>query len=362
MAEQANDENKPRRGCLGRVGLLLAWLAGAYGVGLTGFLLLRALVGADWLPIAVFNSFAHLLLWGALLLAILALGVWVWRRRRATAWVLLMLLPGALVCLITYAPFFLPKTINVPPDAPTFTLLTYNTHNESVFVEPLGRVIRAADADIVALQELSDEAALHLGIALADEYPYRALHARTDWHALGVLSRYPILDDTFGRVRLGYQRVVLDVAGEPLALTNVHTSHPFGATEGRFFDPTERARELGNILRWATRDGQPGRVLLAGDFNSTDQTAIYGQFAAQFTDSYRAAGWGMGFTFPDLSAPNAVPDVLWPRTFPWLPLLARLDYVWHGERLRALEAHVWPEAGGSDHRPLWVRLAVIPAD
>jgi endonuclease/exonuclease/phosphatase (EEP) superfamily protein YafD len=36
----------------------------------------------------------------------------------------------------------------------------------------------------------------------------------------------------------------------------------------------------------------------------------------------------------------------------------RLDYVFHNAHVRPLEARVWPDAGGSDHRPVLVRLAL----
>ncbi|MBN1963992.1 MAG: endonuclease/exonuclease/phosphatase family protein [Anaerolineae bacterium] len=355
-ADRVGEVDGARRGCWGRVDLAAAWLVGAYGVGLTAFLLLRALVGQAWIVIAVLNSFAHLLLWGALLLAVLMLIVLIIRRRGLR--VLITLLPGVLVCLITYAPFFLPKAIDVSPDAPTFTLLTYNTHTESEVLPPLADVIRAADADVVALQELTDEAATYLQAELADVYSYQAVHPGTQFVGFGVLSRLPIVVDDYARTMLGYQRVQLNVSGAIVTLYNTHASHPFGAG-GRFFDLAQRERVLSILLRWASRGTHPGPVLLAGDFNLTDQTVGYADITTLFTDSYREAGWRLGFTFPDLSAPNAVPGPLRPQTFPWLPLLVRLDYVFHDDGLRALEAHVWPEAGGSDHRPLFVRLAVV---
>ncbi len=39
--------------------------------------------------------------------------------------------------------------------------------------------------------------------------------------------------------------------------------------------------------------------------------------------------------------------------------LARIDYVFHSEGLRAVEAHVWPTSGYSDHHPLFVQLAIV---
>ncbi len=73
-------------------------------------------------------------------------------------------------------------------------------------------------------------------------------------------------------------------------------------------------------------------------------------------------GWGLGFTLPDYSHPQAfafavrLPDWL---KLPWLPvpLLTRIDYVFHDESFDSIEAKVWPTSGGSDHRPVLARLA-----
>jgi vancomycin resistance protein VanJ len=172
-------------------------------------------------------------------------------------------------------------------------------------------------------------------------YPYRALHPDKSYPGQGVLSRWPILEDTYWQIHLGHQRVTVQTeSGASLVLYNTHPVHPFLRERG-FFDPSLRAEEINDLLTRAQTETIP--VLIAGDFNMTDLTADYQRIAARYGDAYRAVGWGMGFTFPDLGQRL---------------LVARLDYVFHSPSFVTLEASVLPTSGGSDHRPLFVRFAL----
>jgi endonuclease/exonuclease/phosphatase family metal-dependent hydrolase len=72
---------------------------------------------------------------------------------------------------------------------------------------------------------------------------------------------------------------------------------------------------------------------------------------AHYHDSYREAGWGLGFTFP-ANGPYAT------SVFQWIPPLVRLDYIFHDAAFEAVEARVWPTSGGSDHLPVFAALAL----
>lgn len=314
--------------------------AGAYALNTLLFLLLRDVVGERWPLIALFNSLLHLLLLPAVFLLPLCL---IWRRW----WLSASLLPAALVLLSAYSVFFLPKAAALT-GAPTITLLTYNMHYGQEYTERWLQLIRDANADIVALQEVSSEAAGLLNTRLAALYPYRAIHTNPTRPILGqaVLSRFPIVEDAYWRIYRAHQRVVLAVDGAPVVLYNLHPAQPLGLRGG--FDI--RREEIDALVSRAESEILP--VLLAGDFNMTDQSEVYHRVTQQFEDAYRAAGWGMGFTWPDFSLDG-------PR-WRWIPPLLRLDYVFYDAHFQAVEARVWGSAGGSDHRPVWVRLALLP--
>jgi vancomycin resistance protein VanJ len=331
---------------------LFVALTGAYGLNLTLFLVLRILVGERWGLIGVFNSVAHLMLIPSLFLLPLCLLL---RRRRLA----LTQLPAVLAFALSYGMMFLPRSAAVVPDMTAISIVTYNLHGDEELYEPMADLIRAVDADVVAVQELSVIAADHFAEALADLYPHQALHPGDDsTRGQGILSRFQVSNDEYWRTpeydefSLGHQRVVLDVNGIPVTLYNTHPVHP--AMTGTLFDPVPRAHEIGVILERAAQD--TGALVIVGDFNMTDQSEDYARVLESYSDTYRDIGWGMGFTFPDFSNSRALPRFL-SRTSSFPPFV-RLDYVFHNEAVIALEAQVWPTSGGSDHRPLFARLAL----
>jgi vancomycin resistance protein VanJ len=329
-------------------------LSGAYGLSVSGFLLLRLLVGETTAVIGFVSTFLHLLMLPALVLFPLSL---FFRKPRLA----LMQAAPVAVFLASYGTSFLPRSPSIEPNALVFSLLTYNIHDEDECLVPILDVIRAADADVVLVQEVGMGAAACFEENLSELYPYRALHPREIGNqGQAILSRFPISEDTFWRnpqypFSLGHQRVQLDLNFTSVVIYNTHPIHP-GMT-GRFFDPAARRTEIDILLEKAAQETVP--VLIGGDFNMTDQTADYFHIVTHYGDTFREIGRGMGLTFPDLSHPQALPSFI-SSTLPIPPLL-RLDYVFHSPHFQAVEARVWPTSGGSDHRPLYVRVALTPA-
>lgn len=319
--------------------LLLATI-NAYGFSVTAFLLLRWLIGESWGLIAFFNSIAHLLFLPAVILLPMALLL---RRRESV----LLVLPALLAFVIGYAEVFVPRTAQA---AGSLHILTYNMKSITSDFDPLVAIIRDADADVVALQELSQPMADHLAVVMAEEYPYQATHtmANEPVFGQGVLSRYPIVDDTYWQMHMAMQRVTLDVDG-PLVFYNTHPVMPLSRNG---FD--RRAEEITDLLARAAREAGP--VLLAGDFNMSDQSADYWRMSARYQDSYREAGWGLGLTFPSTMSPDGRRSAS--SLLQWIPPLVRLDYVFHDATFEAVDARVWPTSGGSDHLPVLVSLAL----
>jgi endonuclease/exonuclease/phosphatase (EEP) superfamily protein YafD len=253
--------------------------------------------------------------------------------------------------LLGYGEFFLPRPAQTESNARPLRFLTYNIHAESARLQPMIDVIRAADADVVALQEVSPMMAQALAAQLKDEYPYQALHPNFEnpiW-GQGVLSRFPIVEDEYWHISLGHQRVKIDRNGESLVLYNTHPTHPFRFREGQLFDMQPHRQEVDVVLRRAAQDD--GAILIAGDFNMSDQALDYQRLTTGFQDTYREVGWGLGLTFPDFTQPTAQP-VQAPILSAVGRPVARIDFIFHNKVLRAVTARVWSTSGGSDHRPV----------
>lgn len=316
-------------------------LTHSYALGILLHLIARFLFGEKWLVIAFINTFAHLLWFPTLILILLNLLLRQWRLS-------VILLPGGFALLFTWGSMFLPNnppdmnTTDIPLRVMTFNLKGYNPNQEAIV-----ELIREADADIVALQEVSDINTSILEAELQDIYPYMVLHMTDNvTQGQGLLSRYPIVEDEFWQFdfvpnTLGHQRSVITLEnGTSLAIYNVHPTHP--GMQGSLFNPHYRSLEIEAILERSANESIPHMLL--GDFNMPDLSEDYASIINNYTDAYRMAGYGMGFTFPNVAR---------------IPTFLRLDYVFHSEGIMAQQAQVLPNGAGSDHRPIIVDLLII---
>lgn len=263
----------------------------------------------------------------------------------------LALIVPVLGLILTYAPLFLPRGDFTPPaDTTELTVLTFNVQTSTNSLDSLVEVIEEAGADVVALQELSREAAAYFEEELVDRYTYMALHPQENpFQGQGVLSIYPITADTYWineelEKPLGHMRVELAVGEQMIVLYNTHPTPPFSIEWG--FNTDSHSAEIEELLSRVGRETMP--VVLVGDFNFSSQFAEYDRIVYDegYSDVFREAGTiGFGFTYPDTSG-MPVP-------------IMRLDYIFHDENFHAREAHVWPRSGVSDHQPPFARLLLL---
>lgn len=324
-------------------------LIGVYGVFVTLALIFRLTIGEQWQIVSRLNNTLHLLILPALILLPVCLLA---RRVRLS----LLMLPAFLTFVTVYGIMFIPYSASVPENALKISFLTYNMQAEEIILDPMVDAVRNAQADIVALQEFSVAAAERFEAEFADFYPYRALHPEptSPYHGRGILSRYPIVEDYAWPVEypipIRLQRTVINIDGTPITLYNMHAPPTYPIFNGTY-DVQPRKAQIAELLRMAGEDA--GAVILIGDFNTTDLDENYARITAQFTDSFREIGWGLGFTNPDWWHDN-------PRKGPsFIPMYHRIDYVFHNDAFQAVEARVWPSSGGSDHRPVYATLALM---
>jgi vancomycin resistance protein VanJ len=315
---------------LRKLGTALSALVGLYGLGMTLGLLLHVTIDERLRPMMLFNSLLPASLFPALVLLPLALAFRRWR-------VVVTLLSPVIGLLVMYNYVFLPQSLPAAPAGTEISILTFNINLGNRDFEAVAQLIRAADADLVALQEINRAAYFYLDDDLADIYPYRTFHPDNAPPGQAVLSKYPILEDSYWQVERGHQRVVVEIDGQQVVFYNVHPVH-FSLNRRALFNFDGQQREIDDILQ--RLGNEEGALIIAGDFNTSDQTDMYERFAALYGDTFRAVGAGFGLTFPSR-----------------LPL-ARLDYVFYNAAFIPLDAEVWYTNTGSDHFPLYVRLTL----
>jgi len=92
-----------------------------------------------------------------------------------------------------YAGLFLPRDHPCDRDEQGLTVMTMNILFHNRHLERVIAAIRAADADVVGIQELNPAVADAIQRELARDYPYRVLAPRGDSSAgMGTISKYPL--------------------------------------------------------------------------------------------------------------------------------------------------------------------------
>lgn len=311
----------------------LTWVLALYALLVLLYLLLRFAFTIDWQWLALLHNTAPYLL--APVVVGLVLALLLRARRLSAAYMLLTLVVALWIGLPLLPPLTGADAAGTP-----LTLVTFNVSPENDALPAALDWLRAQNADVVLLQEMGAADVT----ALAQQYEYAVQN-----EAGALFSRYRIVEESvFLLGERSQQRLLLDVAGQSVVLYNVHLAMPLNDNEGEplllRYDETRRNQQIVELLAMAQEETLP--LLIGGDFNMSEYSPVYASLAAHLTDSYRAASWGIGATWPAGASEELTS---------FLPRLFRLDYVWHSDEWRALDAIVGP-ALGSDHLPLKVSL------
>ena len=217
------------------------------------------------------------------------------------------LLAGLVVAFGPMMGFSVPWRAGPGPGAghrPGLRVLTCNVHGPALDVDALAAVIADARPDLVALQEwppAGDPSAL---------LPGPGWHIRVDGEVC-LASRFPIGEvGSLDRRRLGGKgSAVRYRVGGPagdFAFVNVHLKSPrdgLAAALRKAYragpwvrqNALIREGESRAVSEWA--GGSPVPILLGGDFNLPDESAIFRRFWSGYSDAFACSGWGYGRTW-----------------------------------------------------------------
>ena len=318
----------------------LAW---GYLAGLAIFIALLAIGERWWVSVVALYLPRFALLAPLLALAPLATKRTHRRLFAATA-------AGAVVLVVAIAG----PHVSLPArrgSGPSMRVFSYNVWYGRRGMDAIEREVDRASADVVVFQALSRPVAEHFGARFGD-----TMHT----HATGeffLASRFPIVE-TGPATSPAFLRYTLATPLGPIDLFAVHPLSPRpGLNELRHQSKrrlltegpsAEAARELdGNTALREQEIAELDRataaaenpVVIAGDTNLPELSAIYRRHLSRFRDGFADVGNGFGYTFPANVAA------------PWM----RIDRILSGGELRFTSFHVGGR-GGSDHCPVWADL------
>ena len=113
------------------------------------------------------------------------------------------------------------------------------------------------------------------------------------------------------------------------------------------------AAEIQDLVQRLQKETQP--VIVAGDFNMTDQSQDYNYLQTVVQDSFQISGRGFGFTWPhgwELSF--MIKNSPWKLNYP----IFRIDYIWYSKHWGSRSTKILPTTG-SEHLPVQTELIDI---
>jgi endonuclease/exonuclease/phosphatase family metal-dependent hydrolase len=232
-------------------------------------------------------------------------------------------------------------------------VMTFNIESGVRGLEAVAQVIREAQPDIVALQEVDlgsrRAGGLNQTAVLAERtgLPYSAHFRTTDLYGgaygIALLSRFPLealeqypLPVPQGAEPRTVAHALLQVEGREVSVYLTHLIR-------RPFNGAARVRQSALISAMLARDSRP--KLLMGDFNDGPDSQAVRLLSRGLTDVVAASGQGAQGTYP--------------LPLPFSPAL-RIDYVLACDAFVPLRSQVL-RVGASDHYPVIVDLRLKQA-
>lgn len=325
--------------------LVVSYLSSYFNPATAWFM---TLFGLLYIPLLLLN--ALLLVWSLV------------RGSRAFVIPLLALIPS-LFLVGKYYQFDTPD----PPQERGVRIISYNVGRFAMSPDGLSvqaatdsvtRFLRAQEADIICLQEVSAETAAELRPFLAASFPgydieYYVYQGKSSCYGNVTLSRFPALDK--GKIVFGQSANLAlfsdyDIKGTRLRIYNCHfqsynisLSGIFKSLKGDYREAWHSAEQkMKNSL--TLRPSQVDQVMthiedcpvaafVVGDFNDNPMSYTYRRLIHGRHDTFVEAGQGFGATYAGLR-----------------PFL-RIDYILCPKHLQVL-SHTVARKGFSDHYPI----------
>lgn len=233
-----------------------------------------------------------------------------------------------------------------------------DSEDASTWVDgPTLRHVESLDVDVLVMQETNETWEAALRAKLSRRFPHCAFHvsARHRPGGLGVCAKGPIVVDETIESPVDWfpaQRVVVEVAGMPLQLLNVHL-RPALSGPGRDGDTWQAANVATRAIRKKEIDAYLGelkagvRTLIVGDYNELTGGDLFQSLSASGFASALERSGEKASTWRWLERPDE--------------LNAQIDHLaFRSTDFELVSARVAP-GGNSDHLPIVVKLRLPTA-
>ncbi|NQE38430.1 endonuclease/exonuclease/phosphatase family protein [Microcoleus asticus] len=223
--------------------------------------------------IALISTFIPLIFFPTFLLPII--GLLIIKKRWFT-------IISAIACLLLiswlHVKYFSPAPINITDSQPSIKVLSHNLSWHKTQSPTLFKLIQQQKPDIIFLQEIVRKHTERAFTWLKADYPYQI-----GTPPAGILSKYPIVSSEILHLA-GHpetqQRAIIKFNGQEVVIYNMQATGPwlkiskkFGFIKIPVYKYDKRSPEIQDLVQRVERETLP--VIVAGDFNMTDETQDY---------------------------------------------------------------------------------------
>ncbi len=250
--------------------------------------------------------------------------------------------------------YFSPESTSLTDSHPSLKILSHNVGWYTTKSPTLVKLIEGEQPDIVFLQETVRPHRKRVFNVLKTDYPYQL-----DTPPVGILSKYPIVSSEILHLANHpetQQRAIVNFHQQEIVIYNMQATGPWVKIykilpflKIPVYKYKQRFPEIQDLVERIQQETLP--VIVAGDFNMTDESQDYYSVQKVLQDAFLKSGFGFGFTWPRGFFAKKINLNL---TYP----VCRIDYIWHSKHWGAKSSSVL-EATESDHLPVAAELILL---
>jgi endonuclease/exonuclease/phosphatase (EEP) superfamily protein YafD len=318
-----------------------------------GYFILRLIFWDRFWVVGFISTFIPWILFPILILPVL--GFFILKQR----W---FAIAGAIASILLvswmHVKYFSPHPINASNSQPSIKIFSLNCSWYKTQSPNLVNLIQQQQPDLIFLQEIVKKHTERAFVWLKAAYPYQV-----GTPPVGILSKYPIIfNETLHLAghQETQQRAIIRINQQDVVVYNIQVLSPWIRMHNilpflsiPIYEYADRTAEIQDLVQRLQKETQP--VIVAGDFNMTDQSQDYNYLQTVLQDSFQISGRGFGFTWPhgwELSF--LIKNSPWKLNYP----IFRIDYIWYDKHWVSRSTKILPTTG-SEHLPVQTELIDI---
>lgn len=323
----------------------------SYSAFILCYLILRLIFWDQLWIVAFIGTFTPLIFLPILLLPVLSFSI------IKNRWFSII---SSIACILLiswlHVKYFSPESTSITTFQPSIKILSHNVGWHTTQSPTLVKLINQQQPDLIFLQETVRKHTAAF-TSLKTDYPYQI-----DTPPVAILSKYPILSNEILHLANHpetQQRALLQFNQKEIVVYNMQATGPWvkmskilSFIKIPVYKYKQRFPEIQDLVERVQQETLP--VIVAGDFNMTDESQDYYKVQKVLQDAFLKSGFGFGFTWPHGFFAKKINLNL---TYP----VCRIDYIWYSQHWGAKSSSVL-EAMESDHLPVAAELILLKSD